>query len=67
MLEGGRREAGVVGVAAVAWVEVCVEAWQAGQGAVGRALGLLARAVRFSHGVHNGWALAELTSAGRWS
>ena len=47
MLEGGRREAGVVGVAAVAWVEVSVEAWQAGQGAVGRALGLLARAVLF--------------------
>ena len=67
MLEGGRGEADAVGVAEVAWVEVCVEAVQAGQGAVGRALGLLARAVRFSHGVHNGWALAELTSAGRWS
>ena len=47
MLEGGRGEADAVGVAEVAWVEVCVEAVQAGQGAVGRALGLLARAVLF--------------------
>ena len=50
---GGRAGAlpGAVGVAAVAWVEVCVEAVQAGQGAVVTALaplGMLQRAVLFS-------------------
>jgi len=52
-LEGRRGEAGAVGVDAVAWVEVCVAAVQAVQGAVGRA-----RVVLFSHGAHNGWDTA---------